>query len=64
MEPQELSTLTQCNTAIGSVTMIAYTRRVLTFEARDDTMTCGDGRDTWPLPVDRSALRVLGPLDS
>ena len=49
---------------IDSVTMIAYTRRVLTFEARDDTMTCGDGRDTWPLPVDRSALRVLGPLDS
>ena len=61
MEP---STAALWNAVIDSVTMIAYTRRVLTFEARDDTMTCGDGRDTWPLPVDRSALRVLGPLDS
>ena len=56
----ELSTAARWNAVINSVTMITYTRKVLAFEVRDDTMTCGGRRDTW---VDHSAFGVLDSLD-
>ena len=56
----ELSTAARWNAVINSVTMITYTRKVLAFEVRDDTMTCGGRRDIW---VDHSAFGVLDPLD-
>ena len=52
----ELSTAARWNAVINSVTMITYTRKVLAFEVRDDTMTCGGRRDTW---VDHSAFEFL-----
>lgn len=56
----ELSTAARWNAVINSVMMITYTRKVLAFEVRDDTMTCGGRRDTG---VDHSAFGVLDPLD-